>query len=83
MQCIQVQDYELNEITTALRSIKVSKSACPDNLPAQLIRDGAEQIAAILYFLANQSLRSGSFPNSKKCARLTPIYKSGEKSYHI
>ena len=38
----------LNEITTALRSIKVSKSAGPDNLPAQLIRDGAEQIAAIL-----------------------------------
>ena len=69
---------ELNEIT--LRSIKVSKSAGPDNLPAQLIRDDAEQIAAILYFLANQSLRSGSFPNSEKCARLTPIYKSGERS---
>ena len=33
---------ELNEITTALRSIKVSKAAGPDNLPAQLIRDGAE-----------------------------------------
>ena len=51
-----------------------------DNLPAQLIRDGAEQIAAILHFLENQSLRSGSFPNSETCARLTPIYKSGEKS---
>ena len=63
-----------------MRCIQVSKAAGPDNLPAQLIRDGAEQIAAILHFLANQSLRSGSFPNSEKCARLTPIYKSGEKS---
>ena len=65
---------ELNEIASPLRSIKVSKSAGPDNLPAQLIRDGGEQIAAILYFLVNQSLRSGSFPNSEKCARLTPIH---------
>ena len=71
---------KLNEITTALRSIKVSKSAGPDNLAARLIRDGAEQIAAILYFLANQSLRSESFPNNQKCARLTPIYKSGARS---
>ena len=71
---------ELNEIASDLTSIKVSKSAGPDNLPAQLIRDGGEQIAAILYFLVNQSLRSGSFPNSEKHARLTPIHKSGEKS---
>ena len=40
--------------------------ADPDNLPAQLIRDGAEQFAAILHFLANQSLRSGSFPGEMR-----------------
>eukprot|EP00794_Sanderia_malayensis_P020900 gene20900-22951_t len=77
---LKFRTIELNEITTTLRSIKVSKAAGQDNLPASPIRDGAEQIAPILHFLANQSLRSGSFPNSEKCARLTPIHKSGEKS---
>ena len=71
---------ELNEIASALRSIKVSKSEGPDNLPAQLIRDGGRQIAVILYFLANQSLRSGLCSNSEKRTRLTLIHKSGEKS---
>ncbi len=63
-----------------LKSLKASKSAGPDNLPPRLIKDGSEQIAAPLCFLANKSLLSGLFPNSEKCARVTPIYKSGEKS---
>ena len=30
--------------------------------------------------MANQSLQSGSYPSSEKLGRLTPVYKSGEKS---
>ena len=79
--------YSLNESYTCfffkvmvLNSLKTSKSAGPDDLPARLIKDGSEQIAAPLCFLANQSLQSDVFPNSEKCARVIPIYKSGEKS---
>ena len=68
------------EVTVALRSITVSKSAGPNNLSPKFIRDGAEKIMNIFYFLANQGLFSGSFPNIEKYAGLTPIHKYGEKT---
>ena len=74
------KDILIREVLMVLNSLKISKSAGPDDLPARLIKDGSEQIAAPLCFLANQSLQSGVFPNSEKCARVIPIYKSGEKS---
>ena len=70
----------IKEVLAVLKSLKTSKSAGPDNLHARLLKDGSEQIAAPLCFLANQSLQNGLFPNSEKCARVIPIYKSGEKS---
>ena len=71
---------EIREVQAILNYLNALKSTGPDNLPARLIQDGSDQFAAPLCFLANQSLQTGLFPNSEKCAKVIPIYKSGEKS---
>ena len=59
------KDIQIKEVLAILKSLKASKSAGLDNLPARLIKDGSDQIAAPLCFLANVSLQSGLFPNSE------------------
>ena len=74
------KNIQMREVLATLKTLKASKSAGPDNLPARKIWDGSDQIATPLCFLANVSLQTGLFPNSKKCARVTPVYKCWRKS---
>ena len=55
------KDILIREVLMVLNSLQTSKSAGPDDLPARLIKDGSEQIAAPLCFLANQSLKVAYF----------------------
>ena len=48
-------------------------------IPARLIRDAADFIARPLSHIFNLSLRTGKVPNSLKVAKVTPIYKKGDK----
>ena len=63
-----------------LKSLKASKSAGTDNIPSTLIKDGAEEIAAPLTFLINLSLQLGTFSTTEKTAKVTPIFKSGDRT---
>ena len=70
-----------NDVFSILKNIKSSKSAGIDNIPGALIKDAAEELAAPLSFLANLSFSNGIFPTSEKTAKVTPSYKSGERSH--
>ena len=60
-----------------LLSLKRNKSPGIDNLPPNLLKDGAREIAKPLCRLINQSLTESVVPIEWKHAKITPIHKSG------
>ena len=63
-----------------LRNISPSKATGFDNLPVVLIKLAASEIAYPFVLLMNRSISEAVFPNSEKCAKIVPLYKSGERS---
>ena len=51
-----------------------------DNIPRKLVKAAAEEWAVPLTTIANRSLMSGLFPNAEKVAKITPIYKSEDRT---
>ena len=68
------------DIFNILKSLKRKKSSGYDEIPASLIIDGAGVLCEPLSYMINRSLDNSLFPESEKCAKITPIYKSGERS---
>ena len=76
----EFKEVYLQDLLKVLKELKTSKSAGYDNIPASLIKEGAEEIAAPPLHLINSNLRESVFPTSEKCAKVTPVYKSGKRS---
>ena len=57
----------------------MSKSIGPDRIPATLLKDSCFSIALFLTQIFNASLASSVFPQDWKIARVSPIYKAGDK----
>ena len=60
-------------------SLNVNKSFGFDSIPARLLKDAADYIASPLSYIFNMSLSKGVFPDAMKIAKVTPVYKKGEK----
>ena len=60
--------------------LKNSKLPGPDKVPTKRLKDAIEYICQPLVMIFNASLKKGIFPDMLKLARLTPIYKFGQKS---
>ena len=73
-------DAPIAEIEDILQTLSENKATGPDNLPAKLLKSAASIIATPIAHILNQSLRTGIIPSQWKCARVTPIYKGGEKT---
>ena len=71
---------EIRDVVLILRSIKSSKVAGFDNISGSLIRDAADELAAPIAFLVDFSFQSGVFPTAEKIAKVTPLYKSSDRS---
>ena len=67
------------EVNDHLLSLERNKACGFDNVPAQLLKDAADLIASPLAYIFNQSLSLGVFPEMMKVAKVTPIYKKGQK----
>ena len=71
----QLQDVCNDFIFKELCSLNVSKSTGLDSIPARFLKDAAEIITGPITFIVNMSLRSGTFPNELKKAKVIPLYK--------
>ena len=63
-----------------LESLNPYKPAAVDSIPPNVVKDAATEIAKPLLILANRSFQCGQFPNDEKIVRMTPVYKSNEKT---
>lgn len=68
------------EVLRILESLNPYKPAGVDNIPPKFVKEAVAEIAKPLAILVNRSLQSAQFPNAEKIARITPVYKSGEKT---
>ena len=67
-------------VLKAIKSLKNGKSPVPDKVSTMLVKDAADLICKPLVMIYNSSMESGVFPDLWKLARVTPIFKSGNKS---
>ena len=63
-----------------LRKLNVSKSSGIDSLGPRILKLAAPVIAKPIAHLINKSIEEGIFPNDLKIAKITPIFKKGERS---
>ena len=63
-----------------LRLMKTSKAIGLDNISARLLRDAASVLASPLRDIINFSFEKGRFPSSWKCAKVTALFKQGDKT---
>nr|VZI11087.1 unnamed protein product [Spirometra erinaceieuropaei] len=67
-------------ILEELKSLKECKSPGPDEIPAKLLFELAQQLAKPLSFLYQKSFDAGILPTDWKTAHITPLYKSGSRA---
>ena len=69
-----------SNVFSLLNKLSKSKATGLDNISAKLIRECADLISIPLCNIFNNSLSSGLFPDDWKCARVTPLFKQGERT---
>ena len=68
------------DIRDILMKLKRKKASGYDDIPTSLIVDEANEIAGPLSKLINRCLKMAVFPSTEKCSKITPVYKSGERT---
>ena len=77
---IVVNQLTRENVLNSLKKLKPKLTQGPDNIPSFIIKDCAEAFAAPLCIIFNLSLKTNTFPNNWKLARIRPILKKGDPS---
>ena len=80
MPKFQFTQVDANYIKKAVVALKNSKSSGPDKIPTKILKDAIEAICQPLAIVFNASFEERTFPDIWELARVTPIFKSGQKS---
>ena len=83
LQCqlhFEFQTITYDELKKVVKNLKINRSPGLGNISIKLVKDGGDSIIPSLNHIFNLSLSSGIFPEDWKVAKVTLIYKSGDKS---
>ena len=67
-------------ISKQLKRLKRNKSCGIDSLSPNPLKDSANEISYALTYFVNLSLSTATFPSKWKTAKVTPVFKSGNKT---
>ena len=70
----------VQKIRAAFAKVKTAKSFGTDNISSYFLKLALPFIENSLAFLLNTSIETSQFPDSWKVARVTPIYKDGDRT---
>ena len=76
----QFRTIEVQEIRDAFAMVKTAKSIGTDNISSYFLKLALPHIENSLAVLFNTSIETSRFPDSWKVARVTPIFKDGDKT---
>ena len=68
------------DVLRLLQNLDVKKACGADGIEERFLKAGASAIAASLADLFNVFLSTGKVPNDWNCSRVTPVFKSGDRS---
>ena len=71
-----VSEYKVRQI---LKQLKSKKNFGHDGISSQVLKIGAKILVIPLTFIINSSILTGKFPTNWKIAKVTPLYKKGDK----
>ena len=76
-----MQDLNISEegVRKLLKNIKLHKATGPDEIPAKVLHDFADELLPILRCIFQLSLDSGTIPNDRRSASIVPVFKKGDK----
>ena len=74
-----LSEMSVSECFNLISYLKMTKTNI-DSMPVRIFKQISPLVAPILCMLINLSFNTGTFPNPLKVARITPIYKKGDKS---
>jgi len=69
----------LQGVKKLLKGLRPYKATGPDEIPAFILKNSAEEIAPYLVRLFQLSLDQGVIPDDWRTANIVPVYKKGEK----
>ena len=72
-------DITIDNVFIRLQKLNASKATGMDGIPAKILKMIANFIAPSLTFIFNLSIRTGTYIDEWKLARVIPIYKSEDK----
>ena len=78
-QCFQLCPTSVDKVFSLLNELNKSKTTGLDKISARLIRECADLICIPISDIFNQSVSRGIFPDDWKCARVTPLFKQGDR----
>ena len=70
----------MNELKDAFFSLKINKSPGYDDISFNVLKKCFSSLCEPLKYLFNLSIEKGIFPGDLKIAKVTPIYKTDDKS---
>ena len=74
-----IPPFNIHDLLTELNHLNVNKSAWSDNIGPKILKLCAPFIVSSLTYIFNRILDSGIFPDVLKNAKVSPIFKSGER----
>ena len=75
-----LQKVSTNFVWKELTKLKLTKATGLDGLTSRLLRDADPVVAKPITYLVNLTISTGVIPSEWKDARVTPIFKSGERN---
>ncbi len=69
------------DLRSEIQNMQIGKSTGLDKISTKLIKQAGDTIIESLLEVYNLSLRTGTFPDDWKLAKVTPIYKSEDKTF--
>ena len=71
-------DIHVNGVAKLLRGLKAHKATGPDEVPARLLKEAADQLAPILTTVFRASYIQSTTPVECRTANVVPIFKKGD-----
>lgn len=68
------------EIEMLIKTLKNNVAAGIDGFKSVPVKCVSQSLSHILSYITNRMLQTGIFPNTLKTARISPIFKGGEKN---
>ena len=79
-EIFKLEKIDANDVLLMLGKLDTSSAAGIDSLGPKLLKLAAPILCKPISILINKSITSGKFPDELKLAKVTPIFKKGDKS---